>query len=339
MGVDSCIGDLCVPAASEYVADDEINLTASTQDLWAVSRTSLGSEAFLEPEIAEDLELKPACSRFISSDNKLMLMPIVPMYHGSTALESVFMSSSKVTTLCSAKTWQCEARLDFNGRAECIRENLLPRYAEYWDMSKPVLFEKGPRGMYDKVLREYPEIQKEQKEQAKGLMDAGFGDLSLAYIIMWRPVCMSVLSSHARIELKKDPLKFARDELEWFEDLVKSHKYLTAREIPVLVTSLGDMMWNEKYSRPRMLEFVPCVGEIDFDYVPQKGTDIFPGNEWKAEGSLRSFGKSVNPKECCGYDVVRKACRIKRSGYVFDVLPKAEKARADAAVAYLHARS
>ena len=33
----------------------------------------------------------------------------VNAYHGSTALESFFMSSSSVATLCSGNAWQCEA--------------------------------------------------------------------------------------------------------------------------------------------------------------------------------------------------------------------------------------
>ena len=53
---------------------------------------------------------QPACGESLPGDERLLLMNIVPWYHGSTALEAVEMSSAQSATLCSAMTHECEAQ-------------------------------------------------------------------------------------------------------------------------------------------------------------------------------------------------------------------------------------
>jgi len=273
------------------------------------------------------------CNPEVSSTTKFMLMPIVPMYHGSTALESVFMSSSSLTTLCSAGTWQCEARLDFDGKQACIRKDLLSRMSKYWNMSKPVLFEKGPRGLHEKVVREYEALVKEHQVSPAKMAELGMEELNLAYVVMWRPVCMSKLSKHARQEIMVNPKKYALDELIWLEDLVKSHKFLTERAVPVLVTNLADMMWKVPESKARMQSFLPCLGELDFDYVPVLNKDIYASNEWKADGSIQAYGESLDPLQCCQYNLEESSCT--GPGALFSLLDGEDMTRAMDALSYL----
>jgi len=308
-----------------------------------VEPASVPSLLAAEPWPQLKLDTESACPSTLPDQSKLMVMPIVPMYHGSTALESIFMSSPKITTLCSAGTWQCEARLDFDGIAHTICNldscvDLFSRYVNYWNMSQPILFEKGPRGMHAKVVREYTEMQKERDENPAFFKEHGIADLKLAYVMMWRPVCLSLLSSHARQDARQNATAFALAELTWLEDLVESHKFLTENGVNVLVTNLADMMWRVKASKQRLEEFVPCVGDLDFDYVPKLNKDYFPDNEWKADGSVADFGRSVHPEKCCGYDVAQAKC-TGSEGQFFDVLQGDLLDRAEKAVEYLQSRS
>jgi len=334
-----CIGDLCVPRPNSYMtfkAETQQMIQEGKQETLPMDVTSIVMQATPEAEAG--------CQETVPDGTKIMLMPIVPMYHGSTALEAIYMSSPKITTLCTAKTWQCEARLDFDGEPHCIQDDLLPRYATYWNMSKPVLFEKGPRGMYDKVTREWPEIAKELSEEPDKLQKLGFGTtLKKAYVMMWRPICLSLLSSHAREDMEADPKKFAQDELQWLEDLVNSHKYLLEKGESMMVINMADLLWKTDYAKNKLEAFTPCVGDLDFDYVPQMNKDIFDGNEWKAEGSVKAFGQSVDPWECCGYSLEQNQCMTSDgapdNAYVFHLLEKDERDRAEAALTYLVSRS
>lgn len=139
-----CIGDMCVPKEEFHR-----NGTSTDAELFADLRK--GRHNYKNKDLV-DFEVVPeACEMpYPGNFSKLMLMPIVPMYHGSTALESVFMSSTDVTTLCSAGTWQCEPRLDFNGKQESIKKDLFFRYVQYWNMSKRVLFEKDLEEIFRK---------------------------------------------------------------------------------------------------------------------------------------------------------------------------------------------
>jgi len=347
MSVGQSIGDLCVPQPNSYIPVQSWKFLMTEEETDHMSLQSeenpLPTIIMEEAQVANATKPQVGCQAKVPDGTKLMLMPIVPMYHGSTALEAIYMSSPAITTLCTAKTWQCEARLDFDGEAHCIRDDLLPRYAKYWDMSKPVLFEKGPRGMYDKIIREWPEIDKELKEEGPKLDKLGFGTLKKAYIMMWRPICLSLLSSHARDDLEADPKKFAQDELQWLEDLVASHKYLLDKGEPMMVLNMADLLWKTDYAKNKLETFTPCVGELNFDYVPKMGKDIYEENEWKAEGSVKAFGESVDPWDCCGYSLEENQCMTSDgapdNAYVFHLLEKDERARAALAIGYLVARS
>merc|ERR1719433_40657 len=100
-----------IQAAHLRAADPLLCLDAGDM---CIPRGHMASPRVLMTQLWEPLKLSSTqgCSSSLSGEEKLMLMPIVPKYHGSTVLESVFMSSPSLATLCTAHTWQCEVFFD-----------------------------------------------------------------------------------------------------------------------------------------------------------------------------------------------------------------------------------
>jgi hypothetical protein len=276
-----------------------------------------------------DEETRRGCPPTLASDARLMLRLLADGHHGTTALEGLFMSSPEVATYCSAGTWQCE--YDFKGY-----KNLIPDYLQYWDVQKKLVwFDKGPRGRCSVISKEYGAFEQERKE-SDILMQHGINELKYAYVLNWRPVCLSLLSSLAREQIKNDPKEFARKESNKLQALVQGHKFVMSRGIPILVTNLADMLWSVEQSKARLANFLPCVGDLDFNSVPQLGKDIFPSNYWKADGSVAEFGKATNPSDV-SYDMNLGTCFS--DGDFFDLLEGEELDQAREAESYLLQRS
>lgn len=52
---------------------------------------------------------------------------------------------------------------------------------------------------------------------------------------------------------------------------------------------------------------MPCLGELNLDFEPKLGTNIFEGNEWKVQGSVEAYGKQRDP-DLFVYDVDEPRC-------------------------------
>jgi len=297
-------------------------------------------------------EPSPACEGDASThDSRLLLLTLVPTHHSSTALESVLMSSAKVATLCSSGLWQCEGRaimMETGGFDDhglwfpSLVQNYslgwnfsvaLDAFSRYWDLSRPVLLEKSPRNML--AIREVHE----------GFLGAtlphrftslGVTRLRQAYVMLWRPICLHVLSSQAMRQVRQSSReKFAALELEYLEQLVEDHRYLTEAGEHVLVVNLADLIWRGEQTMGRLARFLPCAGPFDYDFIPRLGVDIFEGNNWKAPLSVRSFGQSVDPHDCCGYSMERLSCGSDNANLFSGHLESGLLRRARGAVAYM----
>jgi len=181
---------------------------------------------------------------------------------------------------------------------------MLGEFGKYWDLNRPVLFEKSPNEMMQvDVVREnlksvkIPEIMEQQ----------GIKQLKRAYIILWRPICLTSISSHALKDLDQvGPEEIARRERFDMKQMVRNYEYLKARGEPVLVVSLADLMWNPSRNLQRLEQFLPCLGKLDLNFVPKMGEDVVEGNSWKADGSVSSFGASIDPSPF--YNVAKQEC-------------------------------
>ena len=258
-------------------------------------------------------------------------------YHGSTALESVLMSSKELGTLCRAGVWQCEGdnvlcsgescRYEW-ARNRAINEDVrdpgwnyttaLREWSNYWPLDRHVLLEKTP----SQWLR--------IKDTVKGLRAAplpqrfvqlGVRRLTIKVVLMWRPWCLALLSSTARKSQSKNYTRWAIDELVHLNSAFAArHRALTAAGVPCLVISYSDLLFRFDDTARRLKGFLPCLGKLNNSFVPVLGRDIFPGNQWKVRGSVASFslkwqaewanmsdGLQCNAREGQGHDAVPAA--------------------------------
>eukprot|EP00927_Polykrikos_kofoidii_P049577 TRINITY_DN43621_c0_g1_i1.p1 TRINITY_DN43621_c0_g1~~TRINITY_DN43621_c0_g1_i1.p1 ORF type:complete len:376 (+),score=51.80 TRINITY_DN43621_c0_g1_i1:143-1270(+) len=311
-----------------YVANQLVSsgeLTVSTHE---------GQDRVDTAELADNSSIaygynRPGCSRHVAPDTRVLLMDIVPKFHSSTSLAGVLMSSPNVTTLCSANVWECEGDQIIGMQKPVPR---LWKFGEIWDLNKTVLLEKGPRRL-SKTLGERGQLMWERRHMPQTMMSHGIKTIKLAYIIMFRPMCLASLSHNARVVIKEDAKSFMREEVVMLEEAVTTHKMLLRADVPVIIMNLGDMMWRIPRSKTRLQSFLPCVGELNFSYVPVLGKDVFEGNAWKMAGSIRSFGEGVNPQHCCKYNVEGRLCEAENG--LMHVLSKVDRERAELAYSYL----
>jgi len=237
--------------------------------------------------------------------HRTLLLSLVPAYHGSTALESVFMSSSNLATLCTADMWQCEgnkilaAEVGFsNNMSTWNFSTMLDVYSKYWDLDRPVLLEKSPNQLlHVKAMREgLLRVQMPLRMQHHGVRA-----LTLKYVMMWRPLCLWTLSTKSIASLTKTPRAWILRELELYETMVEAHRYLSSVGQEPLVINFADLLWNPRATKARIESFVPCLGDLDFEKEIELGKTVFLGNHWKLSGAVHSFAREHDPKSCCGY--------------------------------------
>merc|ERR1719183_793575 len=154
-------------------------------------------------------------------------------YHGSTALEGVLMSSRNLATLCPFDGWQCEGReimsaLGFGKGSTGVKtwnfQTMLDEYSKYWDLKRPVLFEKSPNEML-----EVPHVRHQlmSTKLPSRMAAAGITTLKRAYVLLWRPVCLSNISSHALGDIDDfGAVDYASREKVNLRRMVLMHKFL-----------------------------------------------------------------------------------------------------------------
>ena len=160
----------------------------------------------------------------------------------------------------------------------------------------------------------------------------GRGILALhsAYVLMWRPWCMAHLSSHARAAGAPTSVTWQRHELVELEGHVVIHRELTRRGKRVLVLSYADLLWDGSRTLRRLEAFLPCAGKLSRSFLPRQGVDVF-GNDWKVKKNVQTYSVE-HSSEDSGFDVRLGRCTDLN---LYDPLMPMERARAEAAVAYL----
>ena len=251
------------------------------------------------------------------------------------------MSSKRIATLCKGGSRQCEGYSlvrkshGLQPSDQISTAQALATLSQYWQLERPVLLIKGGAGdgEWSDILRV------EGNPLPMSMPHAGIQTLTSAYVFMWRPWCMAVISSHAREEATFDSRNWAQLELEITEYQVLTHQGLqvardSARPPPTLVVSYADLLWEPERTRQRLMSFLPCVGPIDFGYVPKVGVDIFEGNLWNLTGSVMMYREDYLPAHC-GYDPTLRRCKYPNT--IYGGLDAGQRMRAEAAVAYLDA--
>lgn len=242
------------------------------------------------------LSLTPACAQDVPANERVLLVPHVPAYHASTALEQVLMSSPEMTTLCSAGTWQCEGKWIINHYGI---ENLLETYSRYWDLSKKIFIDKRTT---NGTNLESDFIVPFESALPDSFISAGITKINVVYLLMWRPICLSKLSSHA----KKDD-DWVEHEKWLMENALLSYHKLADAGRKVMVINIADVLFMGEYSKNRLQAYLPCLGELNFNFVPVEGVDTVKCNEWKAQGSVIDFAQTLDATEL-GYTIEDGSC-------------------------------
>lgn len=207
-----------------------------------------------------------------------------------------------------------------------MKQQRLYPYSMVWNLSRPVLFDKLP-GYGGDSLQQYYVAPWLTEDIPPKMREAGIEKIKLAYVQMWRPMCLAQMSTHAVEEIvTKGAREYARHELGFLENATSNYHQLRKLGFPVLVVSLADMLWNQDFMQKRLEAFLPCLGGLDFDFVPQVGEHLSQCNMWKAAGSVKSFGASMDPLDNFGYDAKSGACRGRSD--LFQLLPEQERRRA-----------
>jgi hypothetical protein len=252
-----------------------------------------------------------------SAKKRTVLLTMCEGYHGSTALESVLMSSNELGTLCRSRRWQCEGvnvlcddKINSNDTIKCLHKwaanrridedvgepgwnytTALHEWSKYWPLERHVLLEKTP----SQWLR--------IKDTVAGLGAAplppafvrlGVDSLLIKVLLMWRPWCLANLSSHAVRSQKLNYTSWAVRELVVLNSgFVARHQALHASGVPLLVVSYSDLLFRFKDTASRIERFLPSLGNLSDSFVPVLGRDIFAGNNWKVQGTVASYAKHV----------------------------------------------
>lgn len=298
LNVGSKIGDLVIPPHAFRRMD-----SAAVRELMTYNMPTANT-------VESSTTRAKACPRQMPSERRLFLMQLVFPFQGSTALAGMLMSSPEMATLCAFRQWNCEGRKILEATHLVIHDKedyatMLDLYAAHWDISKPVLFDKSPG-----LLLSVPAVSEGLNAAPipTRMIRRGVTEMKYAYILMWRPLCLAPLSNHARRTITEEgSTALARVELKRLQHHMSTHKYLTDHSQPVLVINMGDLIWRPERNVQRLEEFAPCLGSIDASYVPQLGVDIFEGNGWKADGSIKSFGETVDPA-ALNYRVGKGSC-------------------------------
>eukprot|EP00927_Polykrikos_kofoidii_P049695 TRINITY_DN43718_c0_g1_i1.p1 TRINITY_DN43718_c0_g1~~TRINITY_DN43718_c0_g1_i1.p1 ORF type:complete len:827 (-),score=113.90 TRINITY_DN43718_c0_g1_i1:132-2612(-) len=321
----SPIGRVLAAAARETEPRQEIVFDMGTSQ----SSEGVAQNASIEPVVV--------CDVTVRFDRRLLLLPLVA--HDNLALDGLVMSTGNVASVCSAGTFQCRGseimtqagycngRVWWPGsRAETLKSepasclggvetdwnytHMLDLYAAHWDLRKPVLLERTPN-QFLRVREMHSAIMHAKLPSV--MMEAGIRRLEPVYMIVWRPLCLYWMSTHAVAFVAKKSVKdFAIHELLAMEQLIDDHRWLVKNEAPVFVVNYADILWNFDRFKRRLTSFAPCLGErIDAEFVPEMGVDIFRANHVGHIESVASIAARTPPHEF-GYDMKSRSCQVKR---------------------------
>lgn len=235
------------------------------------------------------------------------------------------MSSPELSTLCACKTWQCEpswlsGALKHRDSFEWNYTTMLGTLGKCWDLDKQVLFQKfmlpdcrhaeenrgGEQECQQYAMQEFHD-RISTAALPSNMQSFSISRVQNAYLLLWRPLCMTALSSHAVTEIRNGgKLALAEREALALQETVMMHKYLNEKS-SVLLMSLASLVWETDRNRWRLQKFLPCVGQLDMEYIPQLDRDIFRQNWFKAQGSVKDFGIKVKPDKI-KYNVRRREC-------------------------------
>ena len=182
--------------------------------------------------------------------------------------------------------WREAARKPL-GDFTLVLQEIRARRSDIWDLKKPVLLLKfGTVGYEDDPAHfiangRSPDVVTGAKLPRR-LLAEGVTSLRLDIVQVWRPLCLSKLSSHF-----KGTQEAAKREANLIEEEARAHRAYKAAGVNVLLLSYADLLWHPEVALKRLHAFLPdgLLDGVNVEFTPKLGRDIFRGNQWKVQGS------------------------------------------------------
>ena len=135
---------------------------------------------------------------------------------------------------------------------------------------------------------------------------AGVTSVKPVFFIQWRPLCMSMLSSHGlrRMKSKKQADALVLNELKILEDKKLFIEKLERNSVGFLVVGYDSMLWRTQAMADRAVKWLPELQTLDPFYTA-------PESSSKGHTSIVEYGKRYSPRGSCGYDLARRSCDFK----------------------------
>ena len=170
---------------------------------------------------------------------------------------------------------------------------ILEVLSRFWELSLPVLLVK--------MLEDVVKLTTAPLPLSMG--QAGIQRLTHYVVQMWWPTCLLPLTKTFLVNQEEKHLMDPYvTEQTMHKSMATRHRALRAAGVPVLLISYADLLWRPDRTLSRLRSFVPCTAldRVSTDAELMMGLDVFPGNKWKVNGTVRGFA-SRHPPSSLGY--------------------------------------
>ena len=135
---------------------------------------------------------------------------------------------------------------------------------------------------------------------------AGVATIKPVFLIQWRPLCMSMLSSHGlpKMQSKAQAGAMVLEESKILENKKLFIEKLERDSVGFLVVGYDSMLWRTQALADRAVKWFPELQTLDPFYVA-------PESSSKGHTSIVEYGKRYSPRGSCGYDLARRSCDFK----------------------------
>ena len=209
------------------------------------------------------------------------------------------------------------AREFFRGSTILPMTRRLEFFGRHWDLRRPVLACKWCA---------LPTATVERLALPGSFAAAGITRLLPAAVIVWRPVCLRALSSHAfmaapapgALNNATDRLLLTRELLKDIEGLehhaaaVDASHRRAAGARPAIAVSMATMLWEPAVAAAQLQAFLPQL-RVDASGVPEREEGASTGGSLGSNSSrTKSFGSRTfgleHPAAAVGYDLRARRC-------------------------------
>ena len=273
---------------------------------------------------------------------RVVVEVVAAVFAGSSAMQELIAKSPAASTLCDGMKlfgtnetiWQCEPNkavidekeLNIIGGLSLLRSEesihaatrmehrwvtpdrlSFAMYAEFlsrqWNLKKKVLVCKFCKNKHEQRLS----LSTAPTWKLPTSMErAGITAVMHVTVILWRPLCLCELSSHApKVEDVNRSREYLKNQIVMLEGYQQLAIWGQHGGRPTLVCSMSWLVWNRTLLIERIGTFLPQLTfESDMDMEAKK---MHSSSKVKS-----NFGTANLPDKCCGFNVTTNQCDFSR---------------------------